>query len=96
MKYTLTTKNGMTNMKFKTGDKVVKPKGYSFDSEVRSVFTTINGDVRVVAELTTSNGLGMLHIFNESQLEHRDDQLEFPKFTVDDMVYISSFNKEPK
>ena len=59
--------------KFKAGDKVCKPKGYTFDGEVRAIFTTINGDVRVVAELTTSNGLGMLHIFSESQLELRND-----------------------
>ena len=57
--------------KFKVGDKVCKPKGYAFNGEVRSVFETINGDVRVVAELTTENGLGMLHIFSESQLELR-------------------------
>ena len=59
--------------KFKVGDKICKPKGYTFDGEVRAIFTTINGDVRVVAELTTSNGLGMLHIFRESQLELRND-----------------------
>ena len=59
--------------KFNTGDKICKPKGYTFDGEVRSVFTTINGDIRVVAELTTSNGLGMLHIFSESQLEVRHE-----------------------
>ena len=59
--------------KFKVGDKICKLKGYTFDGEVRAIFTTINGDVRVVAELTTSNGLGMLHIFSESQLELRND-----------------------
>ena len=59
--------------KFKVGDKVCKQKGYTFDGEVRAIFTTINGDVRVVAELTTSNGLGMLHIFSESQLELRNE-----------------------
>ena len=59
--------------KFKIGDKIRKPKGYTFDGEVRSVFETINGDVRVVAELTTENGLGMLHIFSESQLELRNE-----------------------
>jgi hypothetical protein len=57
--------------KFNIGDKVSKPKGYAFDGEVRAVFTTINNDIRVVAELTTSNGLGMLHIFSENQLELR-------------------------
>lgn len=56
--------------KFKIGDKIRKPKGYSFDGTVVSVFTTTSGDVRVVAEL---DGNGMLHIFSEGQLELRDD-----------------------
>lgn len=58
--------------KFATGDLVSKPKGYAFDGEVRAVFTTKNGKVRVVAELTTANGEGMLHIFSEDQLELRE------------------------
>lgn len=61
--------------KFVIGDKIRKVKGYAFNGEVRAVFTTINGDVRVVAELTTENGLGMLHIFNENQLELTNEQL---------------------
>lgn len=59
---------------FRVGDLVSKPKGYSFDGNVRSVFQTLAGEVRIVAELTTSNGLGMLHIFSPSQLEPRKDQ----------------------
>lgn len=59
--------------KFKVGDKICKPKGYTFNGEVRSVFTTVSGEIRVVAELTTENGLGMLHIFSESQLEIRNE-----------------------
>jgi hypothetical protein len=58
-------------IKFKIGDKICKPKGYTFNGTVVSVFTTLNGEIRVVAELTTENGLGMLHIFSESQLELR-------------------------
>ena len=54
--------------KFKTGDKVCKPKGYAFDGIVVSVFTNTKGEVRIVAEL---EGNGMLHIFSESQLELR-------------------------
>ena len=57
-------------LKFLVGDKIRKPKGYSFDGEVRAVFTTKSGAVRVVAELESSgSGSGMLHIFNEEQLE---------------------------
>ena len=51
--------------KFSPLDKVYKPKGYKFDSVIRSVFKTKAGKIRVVAE----NGEGLLHIFNESQLE---------------------------
>ena len=60
--------------KFTVGDKISKLKGYSFNGEVRAVFTTISGEARVVAELTTENGLGMLHIFNENQLELRKNE----------------------
>ena len=56
--------------KFKVGDLVCKPKGYSFNGQVRSVFETSSGEVRVVAELSPGNGGGMLHIFSENQLEH--------------------------
>ena len=58
--------------KFKTGDLICKPKGYTFDGTVVAVFNTLAGEVRVVAELTTANGLGMLHIFSEAQLEKRN------------------------
>lgn len=51
--------------KFKIGDRVSKPKGYSFDGVIVSVFKTKKDDVRYVAEFDN----GMLHIFNESQLE---------------------------
>jgi hypothetical protein len=53
-------------MKFKVGDKVYKPKGYKFPGTVVAVFTTTSGDIRIVAEM---NENGMLHIFNENQLE---------------------------
>jgi hypothetical protein len=52
--------------KFKVGDKIYKPKGYSFPGEVRSIFTTSKGEIRIVAELENN---GMLHIFSENQLE---------------------------
>jgi len=54
--------------KYKIGDKVCKPKGYSFDGIVVAVFANTKGEVRIVAEL---EGNGMLHIFSESQLEIR-------------------------
>jgi hypothetical protein len=53
-------------MKFKVGDKVYKPKGYKFPGTVVAVFTTTSGDIRIVAEMDDN---GMLHIFNENQLE---------------------------
>ena len=54
--------------KFKIGDKVKKPKGYSFDGIIVSIFQTTKGETRIVAELENN---GMLHIFNENQLELR-------------------------
>jgi hypothetical protein len=53
--------------KFKIGDKVYKPKGYKFPATIVSIFKTTGGDTRVVGEM---NYNGMLHIFNEKQLEH--------------------------
>jgi hypothetical protein len=55
--------------KFKVGDKAYKPKGYKFPCTIVSVFKTVGGEVRVVAEM---EGYGLLHIFNESQLEIKD------------------------
>jgi hypothetical protein len=54
------------NYKFKVGDKVYKPKGYKFPGIVVSIFKTTSGETRIVAEMRDN---GMLHIFNESQLE---------------------------
>ena len=61
--------------KFKVGDKAYKPKGYGFPCTIVSVFQTIKGEIRVVGEMDPLQGPygevgGMLHIFNESQLEH--------------------------
>ncbi len=54
-------------LKFSVGDKAYKPKGYKFPCTVVSIFKTTNGDVRIVGEMDDN---GMLHIFNETQLEH--------------------------
>ena len=53
--------------KFNIGDKAYKPKGYKFPCTVVSVFKNLNGDTRIVGEMDNN---GMLHIFNENQLEH--------------------------
>ena len=53
--------------KFKIGDKAYKPKGYKFPCTIVSVFETLAGNIRVVAEM---DEYGLLHIFNETQLEH--------------------------
>ena len=60
----------MIETKFKVGDKAWKPKGYDFPCTIVSVFTTVEGKVRVVGEM---DGYGLLHIFNEGQLEHYED-----------------------
>jgi len=52
--------------KFKVGDKAYKPKGYKFPCTIVSVFETTSAQVRVVAEM---DDYGLLHIFNEEQLE---------------------------
>jgi hypothetical protein len=57
----------MENMKFKVGDRAYKPKGYKFPCTIVSVFKTVSGSIRLVAEM---DEYGMLHIFNEDQLEH--------------------------
>lgn len=53
-------------MKFKIGDRVYKPKGYKFPGIIVAIFQTTSGETRIVAEMVDN---GMLHIFNESQLE---------------------------
>ena len=59
----------MTN-KFKIGDAVIKKTGYQFPGIVVSAFETFShGHIRYVIESTSSDTAGMLHIFNESQLE---------------------------
>ena len=53
--------------KFKVGDNAHKPKGYKFPCTIVGVFETIAGEVRVIGEM---DEYGLLHIFNEDQLEH--------------------------
>ena len=55
--------------KFKVGDKAYKPKGYEFPCTIVSVFENTKGEIRVVGEM---DQFGLLHIFNEGQLEHRE------------------------
>jgi len=57
-------------VKFKVGDKAHKPKGYKFPCTIVGVFETIGGEIRVVGEM---DDYGLLHIFNESQLEHYEE-----------------------
>jgi len=63
----------LTNMnkqpKFKVGDKAHKPKGYAFPCTIIGVFENLKGDIRIVGEM---DEYGLLHIFNEDQLEHYD------------------------
>ena len=67
--------------KFKVGDKAIKVKGYEFPCTIVSVFETKAGNVRVVGEM---DNYGLLHIFNEGQLEHPEkDSGAKDKFLVD-------------
>ena len=56
--------------KFKVGDKAYKPTGYKFPCTIVAIFETTKGDVRIVAEMEDN---GMLHIFNEKQLELKSE-----------------------
>lgn len=58
----------MKETKFKVGDKAFKSKGYKFPCTIVSVFETLAGNIRVVAEM---DEYGLLHIFNEDQLEKK-------------------------
>lgn len=53
-------------MKFQIGDKAYKPKGYKFECTIVAIFETTSGEIRIVGEMIDN---GMLHIFNENQLE---------------------------
>ncbi len=52
--------------KFEVGDKAYKPKGYKFPCTIVAIFKTTEGKTRLVGEMDDN---GMLHIFNEDQLE---------------------------
>ena len=64
-------KGNVDGAKFSVTDSVKKITGYSFDGVVVAVFKNTKGENRAVAELVGKNGGGMLHIFSENQLEHR-------------------------
>ena len=53
-------------MKFKIGDKAYKPKGYKFPCTIVGIFRNTKDEIRIIGEM---DGFGMLHIFNENQLE---------------------------
>jgi hypothetical protein len=56
---------------FAIGDPVRKRAGYEYPGFIVSVFTTRAGVVRYVVEADHPSFIGMLHIFNEEQLERR-------------------------
>ena len=64
-------KKRLTMSKFEVGDKAIKPKGYAFPCTIVGVFETLAGNVRVVGEM---DEYGLLHIFNENQLEPAADE----------------------
>jgi hypothetical protein len=66
LKYKVTISPNNKKTKFKVGDKAVKVSGYKFPCTIVSVFETIEGNIRVVGEM---DEFGLLHIFNEDQLE---------------------------
>jgi uncharacterized protein YjhX (UPF0386 family) len=58
-------------IKFRVGAKVQKVKGYKYPGVVVSVFRTLKRQVRYVVEADGDGYEGMLHIFNNEQLEDR-------------------------
>jgi hypothetical protein len=58
--------------KFKISDRVRKRTGYEYPGFVVSVFTNRAGAIRYVVEADHPAFSGMLHIFNEEQLEFRE------------------------
>ena len=75
--------------KFKVGDKAHKTKGYKFPCTIVGVFETIKGDIRVIGEM---DEYGLLHIFNEDQLEHVE-QNGMNKEQIIDEVYKNYLSK---
>jgi hypothetical protein len=53
---------------YEVGDKVEKVKGYQWPGEVRSVFTSLAGQTRIVVECTVPEVAGALHIYSPEQL----------------------------
>jgi len=82
--------------KFKVGDKAHKPKGYKFPCTIVGVFETIAGEVRVIGEM---DEYGLLHIFNENQLEHYGkEQQELLDEAYENYLqhYDDEYNEEQK
>jgi hypothetical protein len=67
-------RRGRMTAKFRMGDKVRKRNGYEYPGFIVSVFTNRAGAVRYVVEADHPAFSGMLHIFNEEQLELRESR----------------------
>lgn len=65
----------MTEPRLRRGSPVRKRKGYPFPGWVVARFATRSGLVRLAVEHATE--VGMLHVFNEEQLEPRETSDSF-------------------
>lgn len=54
---------------FQVGDQVRKHSGHGFVGQVRCVYTTISGEIKVVVENTSKDAQGLQFIFRPNQLE---------------------------
>ena len=61
------------NVQYLVGYECVKVKGYPFPGEIRSVYFTRNGNIRVVVECTVPEVAGCQHIFSPMQLRLRGE-----------------------
>jgi hypothetical protein len=59
--------------KFAVGDNVIKVSGYPFPGVVVAAFLTLSGQWRYVVECIVPEVSGMLHIYNEKQLERLEE-----------------------
>jgi hypothetical protein len=57
--------------KYNIGDKVQKITGYKYPGIIVAIFFTTRKELRYVVEADHEDFRGMLHIFNQNQLESR-------------------------
>ena len=52
----------------KVGDRVEKLRGYKWPGVIVAIFSTLDGELRIVVECTVPEVAGALHIYNPEQV----------------------------